>query len=548
MSAVLIIGGYGGFGARLSRRLAAGGHEVLVAGRRLAEAERFCSTLERCRPVEVDRRGDLRPVLRQLKPHLVIDAAGPFQGSGFGVPEVCIETGISYLDLADGREFVTGIARLDDRARAAGVTVLSRASSVPALSGAVVRHLAAGLDRVTAIEMAIGASNRATAGPSVAAAILGTVGRPLRLWRGGRWQTGFGWQELRRESIAVPGGASLDPRWLALVDVPDLDLLPARMQGRPAVTFRAGTELSIQMAALWLASWTVRWGWLHSLGGWARWLLPLQRLTDRWGSDRSGMVVGLFGTRGERRLERRWTLIAGDGHGPEIPTLAAALLAERILTGQVPSGARDAGEALELDNFAPAFASLSIQQGTAEIAQSDPLYRRIMADRFDALPPAVKALHSVLRDGGASGRATVTRGRHTLARLVAAVMRFPVAGYHDLNVSFEECDGVERWTRNFSGRRFSSHLSRQGRQLVERFGPLRFRFDLPSDRRGLRMEMRGWSGLGVPLPLALAPRSQAREWAEDGAFRFDVPIALPFIGLVVCYRGWLSPIAHGSAS
>ena len=53
--------------------------------------------------------------------------------------------------------------------------------------------------------------------------------------------------------------------------------------------------------------------------------------------------------------------------------------------------------------------------------------------------------------------------------------------------------------------------------------------------------MRNWSALGVQLPLLLAPRSAATEWEEDGAFRFDVPIALPLVGRIVHYRGWLRP-------
>lgn len=36
MTAVLVIGGYGGFGARIARRLAADGWTVLVAGRQRA--------------------------------------------------------------------------------------------------------------------------------------------------------------------------------------------------------------------------------------------------------------------------------------------------------------------------------------------------------------------------------------------------------------------------------------------------------------------------------------------------------------------------------
>lgn len=51
--------------------------------------------------------------------------------------------------------------------------------------------------------------------------------------------------------------------------------------------------------------------------------------------------------------------------------------------------------------------------------------------------------------------------------------------------------------------------------------------------------MRGWSCLGLPLSLVLAPRSEAWEREENGRFVFDVPIALPLIGLVVHYRGWL---------
>ncbi len=254
------------------------------------------------------------------------------------------------------------------------------------------------------------------------------------------------------------------------------------------------------------------------------------------------MVVRLFGISGGRRIERRWTLIASDGDGPEIPTLAAALLADRIVAGAIGPGARDAGAALDLDDFQPSFDALSIRHEARDIEQSDALYARVMGDRFAHLAPAVAGLHGVLRDGGGHGRAVVTRGRNPVARLIAAAMRFPTAGEHVLRVGFGERDGVERWTRDFSGRRFTSHLSQRGPHLVERFGPLRFRFDLENEGDGLRMVMRGWSCAGVSMPLALAPRSDAREWQEDGRFHFAVAIAMPLIGEVVRYRGWLEPV------
>jgi hypothetical protein len=162
------------------------------------------------------------------------------------------------------------------------------------LSGAAVRYLAAGMARVTAIDAAISASNRAAAGRSVATAILSSVGQPVPLWRGGRSVTGYGWQDMRREHFDLADGTSLGRRRVALADVPDLELLPERVAGHPAVMFRAGTELGFQNIALWLASWPIRW-FGGSLRPFARWLLPLQSLTATLGSDRSGMVVRVFG-------------------------------------------------------------------------------------------------------------------------------------------------------------------------------------------------------------------------------------------------------------
>lgn len=479
-------------------------------------------------------------VIARYRPDLVIDAAGPFQGSGYAVPLACAKESVPYLDLADARDFVTGIHALDEPARRSGVPIVAGASSVPALSGAAARHLAEGLEAVRAVDIAISASNRATAGASVAAAILDYVGKPIRLWRGRRWTVGWGWQELRRETFAVGEAPPLKNRWLALADVPDLDLLPAALPGRPSVTFRAGAELGAQTLGLWLLSWPVRL--LRrpaSLRPLAPWLLPLQRLMRGFGGDRSAMSVTVRGVAGGRFVARRWTLVADRGRGPEIPTLAAVLLAEAALDGRLPPGARDAGGLLALAAFEPPFAELAVRHETTEAALPPPLYRRVMGQSFDCLPPAVRAMHEVCADAGASGEAEVRRGKSAAARLVAAVMRFPPAGRHPLHVAFTERDGVETWTREFGRHRFSSRLSERGGKLEERFGPLRFRFDLPADEKGLEMRMAGWRFLGLPLPLALAPRSLAREWEEDGRFRFDVPIALPFVGLVVHYSGWL---------
>ena len=149
-------------------------------------------------------------------------------------------------------------------------------------------------------------------------------------------------------------------------------------------------------------------------------------------------------------------------------------------------------------------------------------------------------MHRPWRDASVKGEADVTGGANTVARAIAGVIGFPAPGRHVLRVDFAERGGAERWTRTFGDRSFTSGLSASRGQLVECFGPLRFRFDLPVDPTGLSMQMRGWSAFGIRLPMILGPRTTAREWEGDGRFHFDVSIALPLIGPLVHYRGWLA--------
>jgi hypothetical protein len=545
MRRVLLLGGYGGFGARIAERLRKAGFEVLVAGRSLARAEAFCAGRPGLIPLGFDRGHRLEEVLRSARAWAVVDAAGPFQGADYRVAEAAIMAGCHYLDIADGRTFVGGIKALDAAAREQGVTVISGASSLPALSGAVVRRLAHDLDDVRAIEIVLSASSRGTAGKSVARATLSYLGEEIKIWHGGRWTSGFGWQEIKRRHFELPGVKALRGRLVALADVPDLEALPDRFPGRPATTFRAGTDMAFHNLGLWLLSWPVRWGWIGNLARWTPFISWLQRAT-RWASSpRSAMMITIKGRVGARRVERRWTLIAERGDGPEIPALAVPILLAKLESGEVLAGARDAGNALRLEEFDAAFAALSLCHATAETEQPPPLYARLMGDRFSRLPEAMQRLHGVLGDGGAHGYATVQRGRHRLAHLVAGLFRFPAAGAHEVHVAFKEERGVERWERSFSGRRFSSTLSDLDGLLVERFGPLRFGFDLPSNDRGLTMRLRRWWLGPIPLPLALAPRSAAREWEEEGRFHFDVAISMPLVGTIVHYRGWLTPSECG---
>jgi hypothetical protein len=539
---VLLLGGYGTFGRRMAPRLAAEGFEVLVAGRSLAKAEEYCAGRAGLTPLALDRNRerDLAAALAAYRPFAVIDASGPFQGMDYSIVRAAIAAGCHYLDIADARDFVCGIGALDGEARAAGVAAIAGGSTVPALSGAVARRLAGGMDEVRAVEMILSATSLGTSGRSITKVALSYLGRPIAIWRGRRWTRGYGAQELRRQDFDVKGTRPLRGRLAGLADVPDLSLLPDRLPGRPAVLFRAGTDLGLHNLGLWLLSWPVRWRWIGRPESLGRLLSACQRLTAWAGSSRSAMTIRLFGTSGARRLELRWTVIADRDDGPHIPTLTVPILLGKLARGEVAAGARDSGTLLDIDDYRASFAALAIAEEIVEVDHPPALYERVMGRGFAVLPPAVQALHQIFRDGGASGRAEVSRGANPFARLVAWLGGFPAAGEHDLHVAFEERDGVERWTRDFSGRCFSSRLSQWRELLIERFGILAFGFELPTGDSGLEMVMRRWWLGPLPMPMALAPRAPAREWQdEEGRFRFDVRIGLPLIGPVVHYRGWL---------
>ncbi len=372
---VLVIGGYGVFGSRLCRRLAAmPGIAVIVAGRSLAKAEAQAQRLRSEFPaaqasaLEVDILGDLPGILRASRARLVVHAAGPFQGQDYRVARACIADGLDYLDLSDGRDFVTGITVLDATARAAGVLVVSGASTVPGLSGAVVAKLSEGLAGLESIEIGITPGNRTARGPGVVEAILSYTGQPIPRWTQGASRVVHGWQDLHRHALRLPGHAPVGPRWYSACDVPDLALLPARYVGLRSLAFHAGLELRVLHFGLWLLSWPVRWRFLPHLKPLAPLAWRIARLLMPFGTDRGGMFVTVTGREsGGRRLRRRWTLIAENGDGPFVPCLPAVILASALAEGRLTlRGARPCLDLFDLTDFAAAARGLDLHWGESE--------------------------------------------------------------------------------------------------------------------------------------------------------------------------------------
>ena len=552
---VLILGGYGTFGGRLARLLSDEPRlTLIVAGRSRAKAEAFCAELTSNAavvPAVFDRDGDVEQQLRALAPDIVVDASGPFQAYGddpYRVVRAAIAAGVHYLDLADGSDFVRGIGQFDAQARARGVWVLAGVSSFPVLTAAVVRNLAQGMARVDSIAGGIAPSPYANVGMNVIRAILSYAGKPVPLVRDGHKATGYALIDTVRYTIAPPGRLPLYPVRFSLVDVPDLQVLPDLWPGLRAVWMGAGPVPEFLHRGLNALAWLVRLKLLPSLSPFA---VPVHLATRvlSFGEHRGGMFVAVDGAGADGKpITRSWHMIAEGDDGPFIPSMAAEAIVRHCLAGRSPAiGARPAVTELELADYDRLFARRNIKTGFRETPPAGaPLYRRMLREAWDWLPAPLQTLHDLRGEMIADGVAVVERGKGLLARLVALVMGFPRAGEDvPLTVRFRVDHGREHWRRTFAGRSFSSIQEEgQGRfagLLCERFGPLNAGMALVIEDGRMRLIVRRWSFLGIPMPLALAPRGDSYEFVQDGRFQFHVEIGHPLTGKIVSYRGSLVP-------
>lgn len=172
------------------------------------------------------------------------------------------------------------------------------------------------------------------------------------------------------------------------------------------------------------------------------------------------------------------------------------------------------------------------------------LYARLLSGTWSALPQPIQQMHALDDRLAVAGRASIERGGGTVARLVAAMARFPPAAEDvEVRVDFERRGNVEIWRRNFGGHLFpSTQETGPARTLVERFGPAAFAMVLAWDGRRLNLRLRSWRLLGLPMPAWSAPVTTAWETVEDDRFRFFVEIGHPWTGLIVRYQGWLAPV------
>lgn len=363
MHTILVLGGYGFFGERICHALASDSTiRLFIGGRDESKAKQLALKLALSgeQGIAIDAHSPaLAQRLVELKINTVIHTAGPFQGQHYSVARAAIQAGCNYIDLADGRNFVVGIGELDDLARQQEVLVTSGASSLPALSSAVVDRYLPRFSRLDSIRHGIGSGARAP-GLATMRGVFGYCGKPFPSLINGKWRPVHGWLDLQRYQFPNPVG----PRLLGNCDVPDLVLFPQRYPGVQTVTFKAGFASSPGHLVVWAGAQLVRFNILPGLTALVAPLNTISHWLEPLVSDKGGMFVELEGIgRDEKPLKLTWHLIAAQNHGPHIPCGAAIALAQKLARGEkMPYGAMPCMGLLTVEDYLAALQKYDIQE------------------------------------------------------------------------------------------------------------------------------------------------------------------------------------------
>jgi NAD(P)-dependent dehydrogenase (short-subunit alcohol dehydrogenase family) len=550
MKRVLLIGSTGTFGQRLATHLAQMPElHVFLTSRSKERAQEIENRLNsegavaRVESIAMLVERDLVATLHTIKPWLVIDASGPFQFAGYDVPKTALEAGAHFIDLADAQDYLIAFGRsLDGLAKAKGLVALAGASTTPAITTAVVDHVTRGWARVDTVDVAIVPGGSNTVGPALAAAVLAQAGVPITIFRHGRFSEVHGWTGSTQMNVPRLGTFRV-----AAAETVDPLIMPERYKLSSRMTFSAGLVSQIEQRGFEALAWLRRVGICKKFD----WLVPAlvmgRKFTRLFCDDRGGMVVRARGLdQAQRWTEATWSLVAEKGHGPNVPILPIVAAVRMLLADGFAVGARMIQGEIPLALLECEFNRLAISTQIDFAHSETGVFQLVMgADSYAKLPQRIRDFHDTGGYPVWHGEADVDCGTSLVARVIGAIIGLPKAGRGlQGQVSVErEPDGSETWTRTFGGHSFSSKISCvSDGKLSETFGPTTFNLCLGVTERGATLPVSSGKFFGIPLPQFLLPTSMAYEFVDDeGRFRFDVRLDLPFFGLLVHYRGWLVP-------
>lgn len=365
----LLIGATGMFGSRLARMLAQmPGIDLIVTSRSGDRAKALARTLRQdasraCRISDLafTHGQGADATFTDVKPWLVIDAAGPFQHANYDTAIAALTAGAHWIDLADAASYIDSfVIELDELARRNGVTAVSGASSTPALSFAAIQALTDGWRSVDKIEIGIYPAGRSAVGEAVLRAVLSYTGSPVAIWRDGQPSFTTGWGTA--EKLTLTG---MPHRYRSPVATYDYALLSRTFAARD-VSFYAGLESPIEHLGLTILAKLRARRLLPRLEPLAPLLHMARRLTAPSCGSTGGMTVEVTGRGADGQASSAvWTLLARNGDGPNVPVLPALALARKLLREPPVPGAFCAAGTISLDEIVSEMTGLAISTSSS---------------------------------------------------------------------------------------------------------------------------------------------------------------------------------------
>lgn len=344
---ILVIGGYGSYGKRITGALSEiEGVECIAAGRNPPRRSKRTNRNISYMALDCNDPGTFKTVLPGM--FAVINVRGSFNNQDYRIAEQCATFGVNYIDLADSREYISGFTRLNRAAVRNNVLLVTGAGFSPTISSLLVDSVTSDFTRIAEVNVFVSFGNKNMGGIASMRSLLSQIGKTMRLKGRGRWRIFRGWSKGRKVIFPEPAGK----RRLYLCDAPDLDIFPQRYNSG-TVTFRTGFELNIFNYGLSLLSWLTSKNRIKQPARLARVLLGSGRFFRNSGSDHDAMGVRVAGVgQNNEGFHHNIFLVGRSGSGPIIPCGPVISLVKKWLNeGVKQSGAMNCYELVSFDDI-----------------------------------------------------------------------------------------------------------------------------------------------------------------------------------------------------
>ncbi len=342
MKTVLVLGGYGRCGSRLVTLLSSDpGINCISAGRNPPANVQNKNVIA----LDANDRGSLKSTLAN-NIDFVVNVCGDLEKNGVAIAQVCMESGVHYVDMGAGQEYSTGFLKLNRQAAKNKVCLVTNAGASPVLSTVLADHLTKEFERITEIQVAYAPGNRSVGSRSSLYDLLKNIGKKIRIKEKGRWQDVHIWSRSEKINFPKPVG----PRRLFLYEAIELETFPSRYSAN-TVTFSTGFELSLfNLGTAWLA-WRKRKKQdkrpeayaplLASAAGWLR----------NFGSDKDAIGVMMKGEIAGQEVDHVAYLVSRSQSSLVIPcTPVASLIKKWVNQGIDKPGATSCQDLLKMDD------------------------------------------------------------------------------------------------------------------------------------------------------------------------------------------------------